>query len=217
MQHLNVVRAIINQPIVLFNGDGNNYQGHLYSLTKRQAEVSIEQCESCENESPVNIHLGLVLSKGDRYDWALQKATELGVVQITPLTSEYCNVKLDAKRLEKRMQHWQQVLISACEQSERAVIPKLNSALDFNHFVANLYGSSVILSPIASQSIEQLSPPIDNQLTLLVGPEGGFSNQELNLAHKHKIEAVKMGTRILRTETAPLAFIAVAQYLWGDF
>lgn len=211
-----VLRASVGQPIVLFNGQGGEYSGLIDKLTKHDAEILIRDFRAEQRESNLQIHLGIGLSRGDKMDWIVQKATELGVAKITPLFTERTEVKLSGDRLDKRQQHWQQVAISACEQCQRNLVPIVRSAepigLWIDHTIAT---SKVVLHHRSVRTLTELSSP-NGDLTLLIGPEGGLSDAEISLAEKKDFQAVRLGPRVLRTETAPLAAISIAQALWGD-
>ena len=211
-----VLRASVGQPIVLFNGQGGEYSGLISKLTKHDAEIQIQEFSAEQRESNLQIHLGIGLSRGDKMDWIVQKATELGVAKITPLFTERTEVKLSGDRLDKRQQHWQQVAISACEQCQRNLVPIVRSAEPIGQWVDSTAATSkVVLHHRSARPLTELSSP-DGDLTLLIGPEGGLSDAEITLAQRKDFQAVSLGPRVLRTETAPLAAIGIAQSLWGD-
>ena len=211
-----VLRASVGQPIVLFNGQGGEYSGLIDKLTKHDAEILIRDFRAEQRESNLQIHLGIGLSRGDKMDWIVQKATELGVAKITPLFTERTEVKLSGDRLDKRQQHWQQVAISACEQCQRNLVPVIRSAETIGQWIdSTIATSKVVLHHRCVRPLTELSSP-DGDLTLLIGPEGGLSDAEISLAEGKDFQAVRLGPRVLRTETAPLAAISIAQALWGD-
>ena len=211
-----VLRAYVGQPIVLFNGQGGEYSGLVDKLTKHDAEILIRDFRAEQRESNLQIHLGIGLSRGDKMDWIVQKATELGVAKITPLFTERTEVKLSGDRLDKRQQHWQQVAISACEQCQRNLVPIVRNAEPIGLWIDRTIATSkVVLHHRSVRPLTELSSP-DGDLTLLIGPEGGLSDAEISLAEKKDFQAVRLGPRVLRTETAPLAAISIAQALWGD-
>jgi 16S rRNA (uracil1498-N3)-methyltransferase len=209
-----VLRYKIDDPLSVFNGDGFDYSAKIKSISKKSCEIQILNKVSPENESPINIHLIQGIARGDKMDLIIQKAVELGVSEVTPLFSERCNVKLDSKRLAKKMQHWQKVMISACEQSGRAVIPKLNPAINIESLQLSQDNISLILEPSATESLTSFTSA--KQFNLLIGPEGGFSERDLNSVKQTQIKPVRMGPRILRTETAGLSAIAILQSQFGD-
>lgn len=221
VQHLHVLRAKPNQAVILFNGNGNHYLATLTTIKKREITATINQHHFVDSESSLKTHLGLAISKGDRFDRAIQQATELGVSAITPLLSDYCDVKLSSERLQKRMAHWQQVIISACEQASRSILPTLNDVCELQQWLTAAPSSSLflVLSPHTNQTLDTIkqSYPAIESLTILVGPEGGLSSSEILLAEQHHYQSIKLGDRIMRTETAPTAMLALAQLMWGDF
>ena len=211
-----VLRMIPGQRINLFNGDGLEYVAEVVSLGKNQATASIVQSLSNDRESPLKINLAIGISRGERMDWVIQKATELGVHAITPIFTERTEVKLMGSRLEKRLTHWQQVAISACEQCQRNIIPIINPASPLPQHLANdQRGLKIVLHHRTETRLTELQN-IDGIVTLLVGPEGGLSDDEIALAESHTYNVIKLGPRVLRTETAPLAAISILQSLWGD-
>ncbi len=213
-----VLRYKVSDPLTLFNGDGFDYLATINSINKKTCQVELLSKQAISNESPLSIHLLQGVARGDKMDFIIQKAVELGVTEITPLFSERCNVKLDAKRLAKKMQHWHKVIVSACEQSGRATIPSLHQAIRMEAFIPNSDDLNLILEPTANHSIATLTidPQANQRINLLVGPEGGFSEKDLSLQQKIDINTVRMGPRILRTETAGLAATAVLQSTYGD-
>lgn len=211
-----VLRMRPGDQVRLFNGDGNEYTGHITHLDKRHVAVHIDTREDVRRESPLHTTLGLVLSKGDRFDWALQKATELGVSAIQPLTSQRCEVRLSPERLEKKMPHWQQVLISACEQCGRNRVPVLHPVQSLGSWVSAVSADrKLVLAPGMTGS--PLDGPVPHSAALLIGPEGGLSDNEIQQARDEGFEPVTFGPRIWRTETAPVAALAILQWQWGDF
>ncbi len=211
-----VLRARQGQAVELFNGDGLNYTGTISSITKKQVTVDISASSAGPAPSPIRLHVGQVISKGDRMDYMVQKATELGVTEITPLFSERCDVKLNAERQDKRLQHWQQIAIHACEQSGRAEVPAIHPATPLTQWVEGRdEDRRFVLHYANPHRLGDTAAP--QSIAVLVGPEGGFSDAELSLAHAHHFQTLALGPRILRTETAPLAALSVLQWHWGDF
>lgn len=201
--------------MLFFDGLANQWLGQLLSTDKKQTLVELIEQVEVQPPSKLNIHLGQALSKGERMDWAIQKATELGVSQITPLITEHCDVRLNEERAEKRLEHWQQIAISACEQCGRSDLPIINPIAPLENWLQQLQAELKLLLHPQAQSFGQYATP--KSLALLIGPEGGLSNQDLQQASQHGFEQVSLGPRILRTETAPVAAISLAQFLWGDF
>ena len=211
-----VLRLQQDNTLVLFNGDGHDYHAEIIETGKKQVRVNILSQSEKKSLPSLPIQLGLSLSKGDRFDIAIQKATELGVSHITPLLSEFSTLKLSADRLDKKMLHWQGIIQSACEQSGRAFIPWLDQPVALQSWLtSNLDGLKLTLHPQASKTLRGFENP--DRLVFLVGPEGGLSENEIDLANEQGFQTIKLGNYILRTETAPLAAISAAQVLWGDF
>jgi len=212
-----VLRLKVGAEFIIFNGDGYDYAVELVNIGKHQAEVAITDRVKVNKESPLFIHVGQCISRGDRMDFAIQKAVELGVNKITPLISEFSDHTLNAAHLAKRQQHWQQVAISACEQSGRAVLPLVDPAVNIVTWMEKIDSlmHKFILNPYAEPEDlpSQLNIP---QVALLIGPEGGISERELAAAHQQGFKPLLLGPRILRTETATVAAVSVVQWLWGD-
>ncbi len=217
---VNVLRVKAGRELRLFNGlllDGLNgeYQCSLLQVNKKSATVQIGQFVQKETESPLKVELGCCLIKNDRMDWLLQKATELGVHTFSPLISSYVDVKIPVDRLSKKMQHWQQVIVSACEQSGRVQIPVVNIPVDFSTWIKSVEAESKkILHPYNAMSFGVTTKP--TTLALAVGPEGGLTDAEVALAHENEFDSMLLGPRILRAETAPLAALSIIQNSVGD-
>ncbi|MCF6767557.1 16S rRNA (uracil(1498)-N(3))-methyltransferase [Thiotrichales bacterium 19S11-10] len=215
---VNVLRLKENHPVILFNGlDELEFDGKIISSSKKQTEIEITETKSVSNMPKVNIHLLQALSKGDRFDYAIQKATELGVSSITPLMTERVDVKLPADRLAKKQQHWQKIIISACEQSNRVILPELNEAINLSNLQPPKDSLSFILSPTADKKLSDYQKQKPQDIYIIIGPEGGLTKEEVSLMIEKNVQAITLGPRILRTETAPVAMISLVQYLWGDF
>jgi 16S rRNA (uracil1498-N3)-methyltransferase len=211
-----VLRLKLDDEITLFNGSGNDYQVKLTSVTKKHAMVDVISQSGVTNESPLNIHLGQGISRGDRMDFTLQKSVELGVNTITPLFTERCGVKLNSERLEKKRQQWQKIVISACEQSGRSVVPKVLQPIALNEWLQQpTTALKINLHPRAQHSIMGL-PMTANRARLLIGPEGGLSDAEIEQASTAGYTDVLLGPRVLRTETAALTAITALQCKFGD-
>jgi 16S rRNA (uracil1498-N3)-methyltransferase len=209
-----VLRMVVGNTLTLFNGSGGEYTAVITQVSKHAVTVQTGAHLPGLAESPLEIHLGIGLSRGERMDWVMQKATELGVTCITPLRTEHCAVKLSAERGEKKLRHWQQVVTSACEQSGRCRIPNVEAIVSLTEWVqASQAERRLILDPGADDSD---TGPAPRSVALLVGPEGGFSSTEIAAAGAAGFTALRLGPRILRTETAPLAAIALVQGRWGD-
>jgi 16S rRNA (uracil1498-N3)-methyltransferase len=211
-----VLRMSAGDSVRLFNNSGHEYQGSITSAKKRAVTVQIDSCQQNSVESPLKSHLAISISKGDRMDYVIQKATELGVTEITPLITERTNVKLNAERLEKKQQHWQQIAISACEQCGRNTVPKVNAMKKLTNWIEYCEADKkLVLHHRSEQALDSKQQPAS--AILLIGPEGGLSEDEISLAESKGFEALTMGPRVLRTETAPLAALSLLQFCWGDF
>lgn len=212
-----VLRMSVGDPVVLFNGDGWDYSGQIDRVQRQCVSVKLSKRCSPGNESDLKITLVQAISRGERMDYSLQKATELGVSRIQTLTSQRVEVRLSEKVLAKRLAHWQGVVISACEQSGRAIVPDVIAPISLAEWVASPESSlRLVLDPQAGFSLTSLS--LEGQaVSILVGPEGGLSPDELKQARTAGITAVSLGPRVLRTETAGPAAIAVLQANAGDF
>ncbi|GAA0855780.1 16S rRNA (uracil(1498)-N(3))-methyltransferase [Aliiglaciecola litoralis] len=211
-----VLRLSDGHPIVLFNGDGNEYTAELTEVKKRSVTAMVDAKLELSVESPLPIHLGQGVSRGDRMDFAIQKAVELGVTEITPLLTDRCGVKLSKERWEKKHHQWFKLIVAACEQCGRNRLPKLNPCLPINEWVAqSTKQMRLTLHPQAAKSIKHLSLPMSG-VRLLIGPEGGFTDAEVYATEEAGFQTVQMGPRVLRTETAAMAAIAVLQAIHGD-
>jgi 16S rRNA (uracil1498-N3)-methyltransferase len=214
-----VMRLKVGDTLTLFCGDGVDYHCALVSVEKKTASVEVLSQEKISNESPLNMRLLQGISSGDRMDYTIQKAVELGVTEIFPLSTERSVTKLSGDRAEKRVEHWQGVAIAACEQSGRAVLPKIHFPLTLAQWLSQhdtQQSLNLLLNPVAAKTLAQLTQP-ENQIHLLIGPEGGLSPGEIELANHNNFQSIVLGPRILRTETAALTAISSMQTLWGDF
>lgn len=210
-----VLRMEVGRPLVLFNGLGGQYSASLIEVGKKRVSARLDEFVDADKQSPLSIHLGIGLSKGDRFEWVLQKAAELGVSQITPLFTERSEVKLNGPRLEKKMASWQQVLISACEQCQLNIVPQLLPPLRLNPWLETREDQKRFVLHHRTEEQLDATQQVDSA-ALLIGPEGGLSSDEINLAEQQSFQALRLGPRVFRTETAPLAAISILQYLWGD-
>jgi len=211
-----VLRLKKDTDIILFNGTGGEYLCTIFEVSRKSVLIDIKRWIDRSAESPLIVTLGLGISRGDRMDLTVQKAVELGVTHITPLITEHCVVQLKGEKRPQRLLHWQKIAQHAAEQSGRTMVPPLTDIHQLQHWVALQQGLKVFLDPYATTSLAELSP-INGQVTILTGPEGGFADQERELAKVAGFIPVSMGKRILRTETASLAALAAVQMLWGDF
>lgn len=212
---IRVLRLKLADPVILFNGEGGQYRGQLNSITKHSAIVDLQHYENINNVSPISIELVQAISTSDRMDWVLQKATELGVHTITPILTELSQGGLKGEHWVNRMAHWQKVIISASEQSGRCALPMLNTPRSLTDWLAQTRsGLSLIADPRANSSIADFTPALN--VHVLVGPEGGFTEAELERAKASAVQLFRLGPRILRTETAAVAALSVIQNQWGD-
>lgn len=216
---IQVLRLRSESPVVLFNGQGGEFQATLQQVERRRASVRIEAFIDRETESPLDITLIQAISKGERMDYTLQKAVELGVHHIIPVFSEHSVVNLSAERLQKRRQHWQGVIIGACEQCGRNRLPTLSEPVALKTWLNSHDKSSLnlLLNPTAESSFKSLLRTTDKPIDLLIGPEGGLSPDEITLAEQTGFTGIRLGPRILRTETAGVVALTALQMLWGDF
>jgi len=211
-----VLRLKPGRPLILFNGEGGEYLAELVRVEKRRATARLRGFQNVSRESKLFTHVGLGISKGERMDFALQKVVELGVNEITPLFTEHCVVQLDDNRALKKQEHWLAVIISACEQSGRNTLPTLNSAQAFSRWLNTPQSmTTLILDPVASATLSTVK--LDTaEVALAIGPEGGFSQTEIDQAMISGFIGVTLGPRVLRTESAAIASLAAIQTLWGD-
>ncbi len=219
-QHLGrVLRARAGEHIALFNGDGQEFAATVVSVSKREVSVDIGEAHSPNTESQVHTILGLCLSKGDRFDWGIQKATELGVGAIIPLQSERVDFGIPPDRIEKRIAHWQQIAISACEQSGRVKVPSITPPLSFASWVENVLAEQKWVLHCADDtgaSTSAVTQGAPRDVALLIGPEGGLTDQEFSAASAEGFQLLQLGPRVLRTETAPAAALSVLGVFWGE-
>lgn len=212
-----VLRLRVGATVALFNGDGRDYLAELIAVRKDQALCRIHAAHPRATESPLTIELAQGISRGERMDYTIQKAVELGVQRIVPLDTERSQVKLGGEREEKRLQHWAGIILHACEQSGRSRIPELQPVQRLDRWLSMQSGAGqrLFLDPQGDVSVADLSGPVDS-VSLLVGPEGGLSPAERELAISRGFLRLRLGPRILRTETAALTALAALQSVWGD-
>ncbi len=211
-----VLRLPAGAALTLFNGEGGEYTATLHEVGKRSATATVGEFSAREVESPLAITLAQGIARGERMDYAIQKATELGVVRVVPVITERCNVRLSDERWEKKLQHWQAVAISACEQCGRNRIPVIEHPLLLQTWLAQDSNDlRLTLDPQAGGGIAAIAET-PSQASLLVGPEGGLSEIELKSAQHAGYRGIQLGPRVLRTETAGITALAVLQARWGD-
>ncbi|WP_227842438.1 16S rRNA (uracil(1498)-N(3))-methyltransferase [Vreelandella zhuhanensis] len=210
-----VLRMGVGATLVMFDGQGREAGARLSEVNRKQTVVEIEACWPGQAESPLAVHLGQAISKGDRMDYAIQKAVELGVAAITPLYTEHGDVRLKGEREAKKLAHWQAVAVSACEQCGRATVPPVHPPLALADWLAKRDESlCLVLHPATQGALEQAVSP--EKVALLIGPEGGLSSQEVEAALAAGFSSLTLGPRILRTETAPVVALSLLQDRFGD-
>lgn len=211
-----VLRLKKDDQIILFNGQGGEYLSTLLEVSRKTVLVNVGPWCDRSVESPLQVILGLGISRGDRMDLSVQKAVELGAHRITPLLTERCMVQFKGEKKPQRLLHWQKIVQHAAEQSGRTYLPELLEVEQLADWVDKQQGLKVFLDPYADATLAELE--LENMtVTLMTGPEGGFSDIERELAKAAGFIPVRLGSRILRTETASLAALAAVQMLWGDF
>ncbi len=211
-----VLRLKKQQELVVFNGLGDEFKARLEQVSRKAVVLEILSRQRRDVESPLTIKLGLGISRSERMDWAIQKAVELGVAQITPLLTDRTVVRLTADKQQQRLHHWRGVIRHAAEQSGRTRLTELTGIEPLAEWVKKQKENVFFLDPYAEKSFKEMPAPTAS-VTLLSGPEGGFSQQERDNAQAAGFVPVKLGPRILRTETAVLAAVSAIQTLWGDF
>lgn len=216
VQHVSrALRMKAGEEILLFNGDGADYRVILLQVEKRAVKAQIESVLPSCSESPLQVSIGQTLSRGERMDFAVQKSTEMGAQRITPLFSERCEVKLPKERQEKRIKHWQQIAISACEQCGRTSPPRISPPSQLENWLNTQQAElKLVLHHHSEQPLQEIAAP--TSVALLIGPEGGLTEKEVELAISYGFKPLALGPRVMRTETAPVAALTLLNYLWGD-
>lgn len=211
-----VLRMRAHQNVCVFNGEGGEFHGTIIDITKKKVNIQLNEFIDKSVESPLDIHLGQGISRGEKMDFTIQKSVELGVKEITPLFSERCGVKLNAERLTKKWQHWQQVAISAAEQSGRTLITQVHQPITLQEWLTQSTNAlKLTLHPRATDTIKSVHPPT-NGIRFLVGPEGGLTDAEIQQTVNAHFNEIQLGPRILRTETAALTVLSALQLQFGD-
>jgi 16S rRNA (uracil1498-N3)-methyltransferase len=211
----NVLRLRSGDKIIGFNGNGSEYAALLKDVKSKRVLISVESAQQPKRESSLRIHLGQGISRGERMDFVFQKAVELGAYSLTPLWTNRCQVQLTGTRLEKRMSHWRGIIYSACEQSGRVAIPHLHPTTRLDDWLCEDSDRlGIVLTPGASLTINELTRTA--RVRLLIGPEGGLDPEEIRRAEANGFTPVRLGPRVLRTETAAIAALTALQTLWGD-
>lgn len=211
------LRLAVDDTVVLFNGQGGEYTARIERIQKDDVAVNVTHFSAIERESPLRILLAQGISSGERMDYTLQKAVELGIAGIQPIAAKRSVVKLSGDRADRRIAHWQGIVASACEQSGRNQVPAVAAPLPLAHWLGQgVSGRLLFLSPLAESRLADLPAP-SGQDWLVAGPEGGFEADEIAALQAAGAIPVRLGARVLRTETAALAALAAMQTLWGDF
>ncbi len=219
-----VLRLRVGDTVEIFDGLGNECSGRISDLTGRNVTVANLAATGMNRESPLHVVLAQALTSSEKMDWVIQKATELGVTEIQPIDTARSVARLSAERAAKRLEHWQQVAISACEQCGRNMLPKIHAPLDIMVWLqqtiatpnTQILAAKYILQPEGATSLHDQAVP-QGKVVLLVGAEGGFSEAESTAALQRGFTSVRLGARVMRTETAAIAGLTVLQTLWGDF
>ncbi len=211
-----VLRMQAGRELVLFNGEGGEYAAQITQVTKKSVAVALGEFTELNRESPLQLELAIGISRGERFEYVLQKATELGVTKITPLITERTEVKVTGDRQEKLQERWQQIIISACEQCQRNILPQLSEPQKIENWLNACQAElRFVLHHRDSQKLPAEKSP--KSVALLIGPEGGLSDSEIEQAKGQHFAPLTLGPRVLRTETAPVTAVSLVQYLWGDF
>ncbi|NKI35665.1 16S rRNA (uracil(1498)-N(3))-methyltransferase [Wenzhouxiangella sp. XN79A] len=208
-----VLRRRVGDPVTLFNGDGHEARAELLAVDARACRVRIDARVAVDRESPLVLHLVQAVAKGDKMDWVIQKAVELGVAALHPVLTEHGDVRLDAARADKRRARWQEIVVGACEQCGRAVIPEVHTPVALSEWRPP-EATGWMLEPDAAEALGAMAP--DGPVALAIGPEGGFGSNDRRLLVEAGYHAVRFGPRVLRTETAGAAALAVLQARYGD-
>ena len=214
-----VLRLERGHPLILFNGDGREYDASLATLAKRAVTATVTCVRDADRETPLQLTLAQGIARGEKMDWILQKATELGVTRIVPIVTERTEIKLDEERAERRLAHWSSVIAGACEQSGRNRLPEIELPQRLDRWLGALGDAPALrlaLLPNGDSTLHKL-PQMDNGAMLVVGPEGGLSETDASMLTQSGFVGLRLGPRILRTETAGIAALAALQALYGDF
>ncbi len=212
-----VLRAKVSDEVVIFNGEGGEFLGTITHIDKKNVTVSLTTFDAREAESTLHLTLAQGISRGEKMDYTIQKAVELGVNRIVPLLTERCNVKLDDERRQKRFQHWQSIVVSACEQSGRNRLPEILAPQALTTWLPTVQADQgFVLAPGAERSLQHFSLEKSAHIVLLIGPEGGLSQAEITQSQRYGFAPLALGPRILRTETAAVAALTALQCCFGD-
>lgn len=211
-----VLRLGKGSPLIVFDGEGQSFNALIVDTTRESTTVALQEAVAEQSESPLHIHLGVALAKGERMDYAIQKAVELGVREITPLYTERAVVKFDEKRAQKRLHHWQGVIQNACEQCGRNRLPLLHDVMQLQAWLQTpLPEPRVLFEPDTRHALKQIELQ-DSRICCAIGPEGGWSSSELERMAGQGFQSIRLGPRVFRTETAVVAALTALQMKWGD-
>jgi len=211
---INVLRLKIKNKLILFDGSGGEYESIISVINKKEVTAKIIQFININRESKFYIELAQAISTFDKMDLVIQKATEIGVSEISPIITKFCKTKLNPITIEKKISRWKKIAISASEQSGRTIIPKINNPININKFIKNNDRKTLLSEPSSQKPMKELIMKNTNieSLTIIIGPEGGFSTEELLFAKKNNIDSATLGCRILRTETAGITLTSFFIY-----
>lgn len=214
---IQVLRLNAGEPLILFNGTGGEYQARITSVSKRAASVLVEKFSLIDTESPLHLTLVITVIKPDKMDFALQKAVEIGVANIQPLITQRSVIRIGKDKADKKAQHWDGIVQAACEQSGRTRLPTVETPQTLDSWLENSTGGTrIILAPGDYPRIHALPEDLPAPISLLIGPEGGFTDEEVEMCLKAGVTAVSLGPRILRAETASTTALALLQHRYGD-
>lgn len=213
-----VLRAAIGDTLFVFNGDGHDYAAIISHIDKKRVTVILADKVLRQTEPALHIMLAQGIARGEKMDFIVQKAVELGVSEIFPLVTERGNVRLDHERTDKRLQHWESVMMSACEQSGRACLPRIHTPENYMTWLASVSADlAFVLTPHVTDKLTQTQLAPSARVLLLIGPEGGLSQREIDAAQQNGFKPLNLGPRVLRTETATIAALSTIQARFGDF
>jgi len=216
---IQVLRLKINDPLIIFNGQGGEYHAHIQNIEKRQSLITIDSFDPVNRESSLYSAIFLAMIKPDKMDFAIQKMVELGVTEIQPVYTKRSVIKIKANRLEKKMLHWQGIIIAACEQSGRTAIPIIHEPKALDECIeSKSFVNALVMLPGNHKSIveQQCLNKYKDNISLLIGPEGGFTSEEEKAIRQKNITPISFGKRILRAETAAISGLTACQLFWGD-
>lgn len=217
-RHVQVLRMQPGESITLFNGQGGEYSASITAMGKKTVDVQVGERSAAERESTLQLVLVQAVSASERMDYTIQKATELGVTRIVPVYSQYCQQRMSGERADKRLAHWRAVAQAACEQCERTRVPQIDAVITLEKWLAQPLAAALklLLSPVGAMRAGEL-PAAAASAAVLVGPEGGLSPDEEAAARAAGYQAIILGPRVLRTETAGPAMAAILQARYGDY